>query len=152
CAVIEFARHVCGLKDASSEEFHPNAEHKVIALMAEQKNVREMGGTMRLGAYPCVLARGSKARTLYRAARVEERHRHRYEVNNAYRDEFARHGLIASGLSPDGRLVEIIELTDHPFFLATQAHPEFQSQPTRPHPLFRGFIHAALAHAQQSQP
>lgn len=145
CAVIEFARNVCGLAGASSEEFHPKAEHKVIALMAEQKEVKDMGGTMRLGAYPCVLAPGTHARALYRAQRVEERHRHRYEVNNAYRDEFTRRGLIASGLSPDGRLVEIIELKEHPFFLATQAHPEFQSQPTRPHPLFRGFIKAALA-------
>ncbi len=146
CAVIEFARHVCGLKGATSEEWHPKAEHKVIALMAGQKSVTEMGGTMRLGAYPCVLAAASQARALYRAPRVDERHRHRYEVNNTYRAEFERRGMLLSGLSPDGQLVEIIELRDHPYFLATQAHPEFQSQPTKPHPLFRGFVKAALSH------
>jgi len=150
CAVIEFARNVCGLAGASSEEFHPKAAHKVIALMAEQQQVKNMGGTMRLGAYPCVLANATQARSLYRSSNIVERHRHRYEVNNAYREEFLRHGLIPSGLSPDGRLVEIIELSGHPFFLATQAHPEFQSQPTKPHPLFRGFIKAALTHASLS--
>jgi CTP synthase len=146
CAVIEFGRNVCGLADATSEELNPKAEHQVIALMQTQKDVKQMGGSMRLGAYPCALQKDSVARALYRAERVDERHRHRYEFNNAYREQFAAKGMVFSGVSPDGLLVETVELAEHPFFLATQAHPEFKSQPTKPHPLFRGLIKAALTH------
>ena len=146
CAVIEFARNVCGLRGATSEEFDAAAAHKVIALMQQQKNVKDMGGTMRLGQYPCLVRPGSRARALYRAACVFERHRHRYEFNNAYRAAFEQQGMVFSGLSPDGLLVEVIEHATHPFFMATQAHPEFQSQPTKPHPLFSGFVAAARKH------
>jgi CTP synthase len=148
CAVIEFARNKCGLKGATSEEWDPEAEHQVIALMAEQKSISQMGGTMRLGGYPCILKPRTLARSLYRTDQVDERHRHRYEFNNTYREEFEQNGIIFSGLSPDGMLVEIIELPSHPYFIATQAHPEFKSQPTRPHPLFRGLVKAALARGE----
>jgi CTP synthase len=148
CAVIEFGRNVCGLKDANSEEFNPKSEHKVIALMADQKEQDKKGGTMRLGSFPCVLTDQSLARSLYRADQIDERHRHRYEFNNDYREMFEKKGMAFSGLSPDGKLVEIIEVTDHPYFIATQAHPEFKSQPTKSHPLFRGFIKAALTQAE----
>jgi CTP synthase len=144
CAVIEFARNVCALAGATSEEWDPKAEHQVIALMAGQKDVQQMGGTMRLGAFPCVLKSQSLARSLYRAEQVQERHRHRYEFNNNYREIFERHGMEMSGVSPDDLLVETVELRDHPYFIATQAHPEFKSEPTRPHPLFRGLVKAAL--------
>ncbi|NLF40503.1 CTP synthase [bacterium] len=146
CAVIEFARNVCKLAGATSEEFDPKARHQVIALMLDQKSVTQMGGTMRLGQYPCVIRNHTLARALHRAACIFERHRHRYEFNNEYLKTFEKHGMAFSGMSPDGKLVEIIELPGHPFFIATQSHPEFQSQPTRPHPLFRGFIAAALKH------
>lgn len=146
-AVIEFARDVCGLENATSEEWDPKAEHCVIALMPDQKSVKQMGGTMRLGAYPCVLTEKTLARSLYRQENISERHRHRYEFNNTYREIFEKHGIVFSGLSPDGHLVEIIEYTKHPFYIATQAHPEFLSQPTKPHPLFRGFIKAGLEHS-----
>ena len=144
CAVIEFARNICNLEDATSEEWIPKAEHKIIALMANQKNIDNMGGTMRLGAYPCVLKAKSLARNLYRMEQVDERHRHRYEFNNSYRELFEKNGMNFSGLSPDEKLVEIVELNNHPYFIATQAHPEFKSQPTKPHPMFRGFIKAAI--------
>jgi CTP synthase len=147
---IEVGRDLAGLEGANSTEFDPDAAYPVIATMADQEDVvageRDMGGTMRLGLYPAVLAEGSLVRELYGAEVVQERHRHRYEVNNAYRQTLERAGLICSGLSPDGRLVEFVELprSVHPFFVATQAHPEFLSRPTRPHPLFGGLVAAAL--------
>jgi len=146
CAVIEFARNVAGLKDANSSEFVPEGPTSVIDLMSDQRTVEDKGGTMRLGSYPCVLEKGSRAHEVYGATEIPERHRHRYEFNNAYRDQLTKHGLVLSGLSPDGRLVEIVELQQHPWFLATQFHPEFNSRPRRPHPLFKGFIQAALRH------
>ena len=145
CAVIEFARNKCGLAGATSEEWDPEAEHQVIALMAEQKSISQLGGTMRLGAYPCVLKPKTLARSLYRSEQIDERHRHRYEFNNTYRERFEQNGMVLSGLSPDELLVEIIELPAHPYFIATQAHPEFKSQPTKPHPLFRGLVKAAVS-------
>ena len=145
CAVIEFARDVCGMKDANSTEFVPDTPYPVIDLMADQADVTEKGGTMRLGTYPCKLMEGSIARSLYDNNEIiYERHRHRYEVNNDFRAKLEEKGLVFSGTSPDNRLVEIIELKDHPYFEATQAHPEFKSRPTRPHPLFMGLIKAAL--------
>jgi CTP synthase len=144
-AIIEFARNVCGLDDSHSSEFAPECSDPVISLMESQQHVTDMGGTMRLGAYPCRLARGSRAAEVYGVAEVSERHRHRYEVSNAYRDLFVQRGLRLSGLSPDGQLVEMIELPSHPWFIGCQFHPELQSRPTRPHPLFAGFIAAAAA-------
>lgn len=145
CAVIEFARDVCGMKDANSTEFVPDTPYPVIDLMVDQADVTEKGGTMRLGTYPCKLLEGSIARSLYDNNEIiYERHRHRYEVNNDFRAKLEEKGLVFSGTSPDNRLVEIIELKDHPYFEATQAHPEFKSRPTRPHPLFMGLIKAAL--------
>jgi CTP synthase len=144
-AIIEFARNVCGLDDSHSSEFAPECDNPVISLMESQQHVTDMGGTMRLGAYPCRLARGSRAGEVYGVAEVSERHRHRYEVSNAYRELFVQHGMKLSGLSPDGQLVEIVELPDHPWFVGCQFHPELQSRPTRPHPLFSGFIAAAAA-------
>ncbi len=145
CAVIEFARNVCGLLEAHSSEIDRETPHPVIDLMPEQKDVEDLGGTMRLGLYPCVLKEGSLARSLYGDAIVYERHRHRYEVNNAYRQLLTERGLSFSGVSPDKRLVEIVELPGHPWFLGCQFHPEFKSRPNRPHALFRGFVGAALA-------
>ena len=144
-AIIEFARNVCGLDDSHSSEFAPECSDPVISLMESQQHVTDMGGTMRLGAYPCRLARGSRAAEVYGVAEVSERHRHRYEVSNAYRDLFVQHGMRLSGLSPDGQLVEVVELPGHPWFIGCQFHPELQSRPTRPHPLFAGFIAAATA-------
>jgi CTP synthase len=143
-AVIEYARHVCGLKGANSVEVDPDTKHPVIALMTGQAGLTQKGGTMRLGAYPCLLAEGSLARRLYHRAKVSERHRHRYEFNNAYRPALETAGLVFSGVSPDGSLVEIVELPDHPFFVASQFHPEFRSRPIDCHPLFRGFVKAAV--------
>jgi CTP synthase len=142
-AIIEFARNVCGLEDTNSSEFAPECDNAVISLMESQQHVTDVGGTMRLGAYPCRLARGSRAAEVYGQAEVSERHRHRYEVSNKYRDLFVQKGLRLSGLSPDGQLVEIMELPNHPWFIGCQFHPELQSRPTRPHPLFAGFIAAA---------
>ena len=144
-AIIEFARKVCGLDDSHSSEFAPECDNPVISLMESQQHVTDMGGTMRLGAYPCRLQRGSRAAEVYGVAEVSERHRHRYEVSNAYRELFVQHGMRLSGLSPDGQLVEMIELPDHPWFVGCQFHPELQSRPTRPHPLFAGFIAAAAS-------
>ncbi|MDI6605421.1 MAG: CTP synthase [Thermoanaerobacteraceae bacterium] len=144
CAVIEFARNVAGLKDAHSIEFNSGTMYPVIDLMPEQKDIDEMGGTMRLGVYPCKVKKGTKAYEAYKDELVYERHRHRYEFNNEYRELLTSKGLALSGLSPDERLVEIIEIKDHPFFVASQFHPEFKSRPLRPHPLFRDFIGAAL--------
>ena len=143
-AVIEFARHVCGLERANSSEVDAQTAHPVIHLMEDQKDVTKKGGTMRLGDYPCVLKDGTLARKLYGRKQVLERHRHRYEFNNAYREQLESAGLVCSGTSPDGRLVEMIELKNHPWFVATQAHPEFKSRPMDCHPLFKGFIKAAL--------
>jgi CTP synthase len=147
-ASLEFARNVCGLPEASSREFDPECVFPVIDLMPEQRSVQEKGATMRLGAYPCLLVEGSLARQAYGVAEISERHRHRYEFNNEYRDPLCRMGLSVAGLSPDGRLVEIIELPGHPWFLGCQFHPEFQSRPMAPHPLFRDFIGAAFAVSQ----
>jgi CTP synthase len=143
-AIIEFARNVCGLDDSHSSEFNPECDNPVISLMEGQQHVTDMGGTMRLGAYPCRLARGSRAAEVYGVPEVSERHRHRYEVSNRYRDLFVQHGLRLSGLSPDGQLVEIVELPTHLWFIGCQFHPELQSRPTRPHPLFAGFVAAAV--------
>jgi CTP synthase len=144
CAVIEFARHVAGLQGAHSTEFDKNTPHPVICLLDEQRNITDKGGTMRLGAQPAVLEPNSIAWSCYQQDRIWERHRHRYELNNAYRARLAEYGLKVVGTSPDGRLVEIIELEGHPWFVAVQFHPEFKSKPTSPHPLFLGFIGAAL--------
>ncbi len=143
-AIIEFARHVIGFADAHSTELNPDTSHPVIHLMPEQNGVKDLGGTLRLGSYPCVLEPASKAFALYGSNFITERHRHRYEVNNDYRKVLTQHGMSLCGLSPDGHIVEIMELPDHPWFIATQAHPEFKSRPNRPHPLFYGFIGAAL--------
>ena len=154
CMVIEAARTLAGIHDAGSTEFEETTPHPVIATMADQVDVvageRDMGGTMRLGLYPADLAEESLVRELHGAAKVEERHRHRYEVNNAYRRQLEKAGLNFSGTSPDGRLVEYVELSrdDHPFFVGTQAHPEFRSRPTRPHPLFTGLVSSALDYAE----
>jgi len=142
-AVIEYARHVCGIPDAQSREFVPDADEPLIDLMPDQKDVKNKGGTMRLGAYPCVLAEGSRAAALYDASEVSERHRHRFEFNNAYRDAIEGGGMILSGKSPDGRLVEMVELPEHPYFIGCQFHPEFKSRPHAPHPLFAGFVKAS---------
>jgi CTP synthase len=157
CMVIEFARNVAGLDGANSAEFAPESEHHVIATMEDQKGIvagdGDLGGTMRLGLYPAVLGRGTMARELFGADRVDERHRHRYEVNNAYRDQLTAAGLVFSGVSPDGDLVEFIELPRdvHPYFIATQAHPELRSRPTRAHPLFSGLIEAAVKRQQETR-
>ncbi|MBL9168203.1 MAG: CTP synthase [Verrucomicrobiales bacterium] len=145
-ATIEFARNVLHLAGAHSTEFDVNSPHPVIALLDEQKGVDRKGGTMRLGSQPCQLAVGSKAAHLYGAFLIHERHRHRYEFNNLYREQFEKAGFVFSGTSPDGKLVEVIEIKDHPFYVASQFHPEFQSKPNRPHPLFKGFIAAVHQH------
>ena len=144
CAVIEFARNVVGFPKANSSEFDPKTPHPVIDLMPGQRHVREKGATMRLGAYPCRVEKGTKAYDAYRQTEISERHRHRYEFNNRYRERLTRAGLVLSGLSPDGKLVEIIELARHPWFVAVQFHPEFKSRPLDPHPLFRDFVKAAI--------
>lgn len=142
CAVMEFARNVCGIEDAISSEFDTDAAHPVIDLMPDQVDIEDKGGTMRLGLYPCKLVDGTRSRALYGEELVYERHRHRYEFNNAYRKQLTDAGLILAGTSPDERLVEIVEVKDHPFFVAVQFHPEFKSRPNNPHPLFYGFIQA----------
>jgi CTP synthase len=151
CAVIEFARNVLRLENANSTEFAADTPHPVICLLNDQRVVVDKGGTMRLGSQVCVLDPGSRAAACYSAPQIRERHRHRYEFNPLYREKFARAGLKITGTSPDGGLAEIVELTDHPFFLAVQYHPEFLSKPNRAHPLFVGFIEAALAHQQQQR-
>lgn len=143
-SIVEYARNVLGYADAHSVELDPSTTHPVIALMPDQNGVEDIGGTLRLGSYPCVLDKTSKAFSLYGNDTIHERHRHRYEVNNDYRSVLTANGMKLSGLSPDGRIVEMCELPEHPFFLATQAHPELKSRPNRPHPLFRGFIAAAV--------
>ena len=141
--IIEFARTACKIADANSSEFEAECGNPVISLLPSQRNVEDMGGTMRLGAYACKLRPGSRIANIYGASETSERHRHRYEVDNGYRDRFAEHGLRLTGLSPDGSLVEMIELPDHPWYVGCQFHPELKSRPTRPHPLFAGFIAAA---------
>ncbi|NBH32429.1 CTP synthase [Clostridiaceae bacterium] len=143
-AIVEFARNVAGYRDAHSIELDPSTTHPVIHLMPDQNGVEDIGGTLRLGSYPCVLDKTSKAYELYGTENIQERHRHRYEVNNDFRNILTQHGMKLCGKSPDGRIVEMIELPSHPWFLATQAHPELKSRPNRPHPLFSGFIRAAL--------
>jgi hypothetical protein len=152
CAVIEIARNLARLDGANSSEFEPDTPFPVIDLLPDQRRVADKGGTMRLGLDPCRLQRGSKAAQAYGDGLVFERHRHRYEVNNRYRRKLEDAGLVCSGTSPDGRLVEIIELPDHPWFVAGQFHPEFRSRPTRPHPLFREFVGAATALADTRDP
>ena len=147
-ALVEYARNVVGWKDAGSAELVQETTHPVIDLMPEQKNVTDLGGTMRLGAYPCVLKKGSLAHKLYGEDQISERHRHRYEVNNEYRDRLTEAGLILSGISPDGKIVEMIEVPDEPFYIGTQAHPEFKSRPNHAHPLFRGLVAAACAYSE----
>jgi CTP synthase len=145
-AVIEFARNVCGLEGANSIEVDEGTVHPIVHLMDEQKDVEDKGGTMRLGAYPCMLKAGSLAARTYGKKKISERHRHRYEFNNDYREPLAKAGLVFSGLSPDGELVEAVEIPDHPWFFASQFHPEFKSRPLDPHPLFKSFIRAAMDH------
>jgi CTP synthase len=151
CAVIEFGRNVIGLKDAHSTEFDKNTNHPVICLLNEQREITQMGGTMRLGNQQAVLVDGSKARQAYSQAEIGERHRHRYEFNNQYRQQFIANGMQFTGTSPDSSLVEIVELPEHPWFLAVQFHPEFKSKPTKSHPLFAGFVAAAIERHQRKQ-
>jgi CTP synthase len=148
-AVIEFARHVAGLEGANSREIDPSTPHPVIDLLPEQREIEDKGATMRLGAWPCVVHGASRAYEAYAEEKISERHRHRYEFNPDYRDRLSRAGLTLSGTSPDGRLVEIVEIADHPWFLGCQFHPEFASTPFRPHPLFVAFVGAALRHAAE---
>jgi CTP synthase len=147
-AIIEFGRNVCQLPETNSSEFAAECENPVISLMNSQRDVENLGGTMRLGAYPCRLRPGSRVAQIYATDQVSERHRHRYEVNNSYRDLLAEYGLRCTGLSPDGSLVEMVELPEHPWFVGCQFHPELRSRPTRPHPLFASFIKASLEHRQ----
>lgn len=151
CAAIEFARNVCGMTDANSTEFNPDTAYPIIDLMPEQIEVEEKGGTMRLGVYPCKVTEGTRTFAAYQDEIIYERHRHRFEFNNAYREKFNESGMIFGGTLPNGRLVEIIELKDHPWFLGTQFHPEFKSRPTKPHPLFRDFVKAAIACRENKQ-
>ncbi|HEY0514248.1 MAG TPA: CTP synthase [Thermoanaerobaculia bacterium] len=149
CMTIEYARNVCGIRDATSSEFDPDTEHAVIYKLRDLLGVEELGGTMRLGAYPCRLKEGTLARRIYGAPEISERHRHRYEVNQKYLQTLTEHGLVISGLSPDGKFVEMVEAPDHPWFLGCQFHPEYKSKPTEPHPLFVSYIGAALAEKQR---
>ncbi len=152
CAAIEFGRTIVGLANAHSTEFNKDTPHPVICLLDEQRNVIDKGGTMRLGAHPARLAPGSRAHACYRVDVISERHRHRYEFNNVYRQQFVAHGMEFSGVSPDGSLVEILELPSHPWFVAVQFHPEFKSKPTAAHPLFAGFVGAAVQrHAARAE-
>jgi len=147
CAVIEYSRNVLGIKKANSSEFVKN-QYSVIHIMPSQKNVKEKGGTMRLGAYPCVISKGTKSKSAYKKEKISERHRHRYEVNNKYRDDLEKNGMMISGVSPDNHLVEMIELKDHPWFVGCQFHPELKSRATNAHPLFRDFVKAAVNYGQ----
>ena len=144
--IVEFARNVLGLKDAHSHEFNENTANPVIHIMPDKEGITDLGGTLRLGSYPCILDEHSKAYQLYGHKQIEERHRHRYEVNNDYREVLQENGMLLSGFSPDGRIVEMVEIPEHPWFIGTQAHPEFKSRPNKPHPLFKGFLAASLAH------
>lgn len=149
--IVEFARNVLGLSDAHSSEFSETTSNPVIHIMPDQDGVTDLGGTLRLGAYPCILNEESKAYQLYGSKTIQERHRHRYEVNNAYRQSLTENGMLLSGCSPDGRIVEMIEIPSHPWFIGTQAHPEFKSRPNKPHPLFTGFICASLEHQKKRE-
>jgi CTP synthase len=151
CMTIEYARNVGGIKDATSSEFDPDTEHAIIYKLRDLLGVEELGGTMRLGAYPCKLKEGTLARRIYGTAEISERHRHRYEVNQKYLQTLTEHGLVVSGLSPDGKFVEMVELPDHPWYLGCQFHPEYKSKPTEPHPLFVSYIAAALAFRQRRE-
>jgi CTP synthase len=144
CAVIEFARNVCGFKGANSSEFDAATPYPVVHLMSEQENIANKGGTMRLGVYPCAIEPGTKVREAYGQELINERHRHRYEINNNYRSDLEKNGLKICGQSPDKNLVEIIEIPGHPWFVGCQFHPEYKSRPNRPHPLFLGLIKAAI--------
>lgn len=150
-AAVEIARHLCGLEEANSTEFNPNTPDPVISLMSEQLGIEDMGGTQRLGSYPCVITEGTVAYSLYGKKEIHERHRHRYEFNNKYRDAFEKVGVTFSGKSPDGTLVEMLEIQDHPFFVSSQFHPEFLSRPNRPEPIFDGFVAAALKQASEKE-
>ena len=150
-ATVEYARHVVGLKDAHSTELDPNTPYPVIDLLPEQKDIEDLGGTLRLGLYPCSIKEGSLANEIYGQTSVEERHRHRYEFNNEFRAQLEEAGMIFSGTSPDGRLVEMVELENHPFFIACQFHPEFLSRPNRPQPIFKSFIEAAIQQQNRVQ-
>ncbi len=150
-AIIEFVRNICGIKDADSIEFNPETKNPVICFLPGHDGAENLGGTLRLGAYPCVLGEDTVAYRLYGRKEISERHRHRYEVNNDYREILTSHGMTLSGISPDGRIVEMIEIEDHPFYVATQAHPEFKSRPDKPHPLFRGFIESAVARKRKKE-
>jgi CTP synthase len=143
CAVIEFGRNVLGLADANSTEMNADTPHPVIAMMEEQKNVENKGGTMRLGAYPCKLGESSLAQQVYGRKDITERHRHRYEFNNSYLESYKKAGMLATGINPQGKLVEIVEIKGHPWFIGVQFHPEYRSTVARPHPLFIGFVQAA---------
>ena len=151
CAVVEVAQSLAGLERANSTEVDPETPHPVIDILPEQRNQLGTGGTMRLGAYPCRLVPGTRAEAAYGCAEVRERHRHRYELNPEYRERLEAAGLLVSGSSPDGRLAEIVELPDHPWFVTCQFHPEFQSTPFAPHPLFRDFLRAAVEHHRASE-
>ena len=151
CAVIEFARNVCGLSEANSTEFKAT-EQNVIDMMLEQKNVREYGGTMRLGSYPCRIEKGTRAHQAYKTDLIRERHRHRYEVNDAFKPQLQEKGMVFSGICPDNGLVEIIELPDHPWFVGGQFHPELKSRLTNPHPLFRDFVKASMEYRDSKLP
>ena len=148
-AIVEYARDVLGYTDANSIELDPETTHPVIALMPDQEDVEDLGGTLRLGAYPCILKEGTRSRELFGKEEISERHRHRYEVNNKYRAEFEAKGMTVAGCSPDKRIVEMIEVVDHPYFVGTQGHPEFKSRPNHAHPLFRGLVTAAAAYAKE---
>jgi CTP synthase len=145
--VIELGRAVFGTEEANSTEFDRNTSHPVIDLLPEQRGIGDLGGTMRLGLYPCELVPGTVTHKAYGTDQVQERHRHRFEFNNAYREQLAEHGMVYAGLSPDGRLVEIAELAGHPFMVGSQFHPELVSRPNKPHPLFRGLLEAAVERA-----
>ena len=151
CAVIEFARNVVGLDDANSTEIESNCRYPVICLLDEQYDITNLGGTMRLGASDCLLQEGSRIRQAYGSPLVSERHRHRYEFNNQYRQQFSANGMVFTGTNPDGKLVEAIELANHPWFVAVQFHPEFKSKPTKAQPLFRGLVQASLARREQKK-
>lgn len=144
-SIVEFAQDILGYNDAHSMELKPDTTHPVIHIMPDQIGIEDIGGTLRLGSYPCILKKESKAYQLYGTEEIRERHRHRYEVNNDYREALEEHGMMLSGLSPDGRIVEMVEICEHPWFIATQAHPELKSRPNRPHPLFKGFVEASAA-------
>ena len=148
---VEFARNVLGLKDAHSTEFDPETSAPVIDILPEQKNIQQLGGTMRLGAYPCIILEGTKAYQIYKKKEIYERHRHRYEFNPAYRERFEEKGFIVSGQSPDGRLAEIIELKNHPWYIGCQFHPEFKSKPFSPNPIFVDFVKEALKRAKRKK-